>query len=123
MTEEALDGIELRSVAGFRPSPGEGLALVAEVRRLHAEVYRWRDAAAVNLRLAQGQSEKLDRARELVAASCHTDDCAASHHQHCGAECDYDDSTPEECARTFREDCECGLRGLCDALGVEVDRG
>lgn len=81
---------------------------------------RERDAALAE---AERLRAMVDRARELVAASRHTDDCAASHHQHCGAECDYDDSTPEECARAFREGCECGLRGLCDALGVEVDRG
>lgn len=76
---------------------------------------------------ARAEAERLramvDRARELVADARHTDDCAASHHQHCGAECDYDDSTPEECARAYHEGCECGLRELCDALGVEVDRG
>lgn len=37
MTSEELDAIEARSDAGFRPSPAEGLALVAEVRRLRAE--------------------------------------------------------------------------------------
>ncbi len=81
---------------------GERDAALAEVERLRAMV---------------------DRARELVADARHTDDCAASHHQHCGTECDYDDSTPEECARAYREGCECGLRELCNALGVEVSRG
>jgi hypothetical protein len=123
----------------------------AEVRRLHAEVVEARERLREERATTDAQTDQrdellralvacrgerdealaeaerlramVDRARELVAASCHTDDCAASHHQHCGAECDYDDSTPEECARTFREDCECGLRGLCDALGVEVSGG
>jgi hypothetical protein len=109
MTEEALDATD-----GPHPAWWRGHDYVTE---------RWRERVAAVEAERDALRAVVDRARELVAASRHTDDCAASHHQHCGAECDYDDSTPEECARAFREGCECGLRGLCDALGVEVDRG
>lgn len=88
------------------------------------------DNDALRAELARVEAERdalraiVERARSVLAGVRHTDDCAAVHHEHCTPEeCDYDDLAPEACLRAWREDCECGVKALADALGMEVSRG